>query len=202
MIVHCTYMVSMQICLCLLIYRKWVQCPVEIMHRTQTSNRSAQSIINANIRIKNKQTKTKNQILCPTFFNTFLSLWSLSLFFVLYFFLPFPLSPSLNTSSQLLSSSASCFTRQSLFYSSFYHLSQSSPSSSSSLCTVGLLIGPFGPPLPSRLCLCQSPAAFHWMLAADGAKQEEIKLLNVEGKHWDRLCLKDEQHNVIFSVHD
>lgn len=38
---------------------------------------------------------------------------------------------------------------------------------------VGLLIERFGPLPPSRLCLCHSPAAFRWMLAAEEAKQEE-----------------------------
>lgn len=38
---------------------------------------------------------------------------------------------------------------------------------------MSLFTEPFGPQLPSRLCLCQNPAAFHWMFGADGTKQGE-----------------------------
>lgn len=69
-------------------------------------------------------------------------------------------------------------------------LSLLSPPLAQPLCV--LFIGPFGPRLPSRLCLCQNPAAFHWMPAAEGAKQEEGEgeRWNVEvekwQKHWDK----------------
>lgn len=45
-----------------------------------------------------------------------------------------------------------------------------STSHRTSPCAVGLFTGPFGPRLPSRLCLCQNPAAFHWLLAALGSR--------------------------------
>ena len=109
----------------------------------------------------------KDRILCHAFFKKHsLSVISFSIFQSLFPspFSPKSLFPSQNT-SLLLFFFQHC-AANTLFVPPF------SSSRQTSLWTLGQFIGPFGPQLLSRLCLCQNPAAFHWLLAAEGAKQE------------------------------
>ena len=78
-------------------------------------------------------------------------------------------SPSLNTSFFLSQDCALALTacRVCCVYS-FFLIINFSLSLSFFLHGSEPLIGPFGPRLPSRLCLCRNPAAFHWMPAAEG----------------------------------
>lgn len=89
------------------------------------------------------------------------------------FFLP--LCDSLSFSEHVfLSASGLCSCAHSsqslLCIYSFFLIINFSLSLSLSLHGGEPLIGPFGPRLPSRLCLCRNPAAFHWMPAAEGNK--------------------------------
>ena len=132
-----------------------------------------------NIWIINKH--QRYYILTPKFF-----LCSL----VLYSFFP-SLSPSLNISP--------CSVSGTLYQQFvFFLLSPLIIIIVSFYCGI-LLIGPFGPSLPSRPCLCWSPAASHWTFAAEGAKRkrEVRERLKMEEKHWDEGSGKDEQRDLI-----
>lgn len=179
-------------------------CRQQLWEETRRTDirRGAPSIIYANIVNRNK---LKNHFLCHAFLSNFLPPPQISFFL--------PLCDSLSFSEHVfLSASGLCSCAHSsqslLCIYSFFLIINFSLSLSLSLHGGEPLIGPFGPRLPSRLCLCRNPAAFHWMPAAEGNKtggRGGGERLDMEGerwqKHWDEWCMKDEQRNVFIATY-